>query len=244
MAQFADSQLFATPNAPYIRYLEQIKGQWPEAESLHGELKALIPIVKACHQPVPANRNTRVGKFVNVAEVLDIHDDVKGRHNEVKSPTSSLGAYEGRTLPDSRAISNFLHRLQSCESSVHTRIIVLHNGRSEPGERDADSLFFCHVLGIELNLPPTDVSNLAQLDYHCGGHTQADQQPRQRLSMKPGFVSLGFSDETRKRSTAAYIGRRNFGTASPHVGEFINRSLRTKMTLTFDSRGSAASSRV
>jgi len=223
MAQFADSQLYATSQAPYIKYLERIKGQWLEAESLDEELKALTPVVKRYHKPLSPNRTVSDRKFVNVAEVLDIHDDVNGRQNEVKSPTSSLGAYDGLTLPDSRAIGNFLSRLQCCEPSVHTRIIVLHSGRKAPGDRAADSLFFCHVLGVELDLPPTDVRNLAQLDRHRDGCTLTSDQPRQQLPMKPGFVSLGFLEETRKRSVAAYIGRRKIGAASPHVGRLIDQ---------------------
>jgi hypothetical protein len=211
MAQFADSQLFATTKAPYIKYLEHIKSEWPEAESLDESLRKLTSLVKRYH--------ARVGEFVNVAEILDIHNDVNGRNNAIKTSPPSLGAYNDRTLPDPRAIENFLSRLRSCESSVHTRIIVLHSGREAAGDRAADSLFFCHVLGVELDLPPTDVRNLAQLDYLRNGYVQAAEQPRQRLPMKPGFVSLGYSEVTRKRSVAAYIGRRKIGTASPHIGE-------------------------
>ena len=219
MAQFADSQLFATTKAPYIKYLEHIKSEWPEAESLDGALKKLTSLVKQYHVPISASRNAKVGELVNVAEILDIHDDVNGRNNAIKSPTPSLGAYRDLTLPDPRAIENFLSRLRSCEPSVHTRVIVLHSGRGAPGDRAADSLLFCHILVVELDLPPTDVRNLAQLDYLSNGYVQAAEQPRQRLPMKPGFVSLGFSEETRKRSVAAYVGRRKMGTASPHIGE-------------------------
>jgi hypothetical protein len=221
MAQFADSQLFATTNAPYIKYLEKIKGQWFEAESLEEELKALTPVVKKYHQPISANRTVKDTKFVNVAEILDIHNDVKGRNDFVQSPTASLGAYNGLTLPEPRAIENFTRQLRCCEPSVHTRIVVLHSGRSAPGARAADSLFFCHVLGVELDLPPTDVSNLAQLDRLRNGYVHADEQPRQRLPMKPGFVSLGYFEETRKRSVAGYIGRRKLGSTSPHIGKLL-----------------------
>jgi hypothetical protein len=223
MAQFADSQLFATTKAPYIKYLEHIKSEWPEADSLDETLKKLTSLVKRYHEPVPTSRNARTGEFVNVAEILDIHDDVNGKNNVIKPLSPSLGAYKDLTLPDPRAIENFLSRLRSCESSVHTRVIVLHSGRGAPGDRAADGLFFCHVLGVELDLPPTDVRNLAQLDRLNDGYVQAAEQPRQRLPMKPGFVSLGFSPETRKRSVAAYIGRRKIGTASPHIGELTSR---------------------
>ena len=221
MAQFADSQLFATTKAPYIKYLENIKDKWSEAESLDESLKKLTSLVKHYHEPVPAGRNARVGEFVNVAEILDIHDDADGRNNVIKPSPPSLGAYKDLTLPDPQAVENFLSRLQSCDSSVHTRIIVLHSGRGAPGDRAADSLFFCHVLGVELDLPPTDVRNLAQLDYLSNGYVQSSEQPRQRLPMKPGFVSLGYLEATRKRSVAAYIGRRKIGAASPHIGELL-----------------------
>jgi hypothetical protein len=243
MAQFTDSQIFATNQAPYIKYLENIKDQWSEAESLDRELKQLTSLVKRHHEPVPAGRNAKIGEFVNVAEILDIHDDVNGRNNAIKTSPPSLGAYKNLTLPDPRAIENFLSRLRSCESSVHTRIIVLHSGRGAPGDRAADSLFFCHVLGVELDLPPTDVHNLAQLDYLSNGYVQAAEQPRQRLPMKPGFVSLGYSEATRKRSVAAYIGRRKTGTASPHIGELIFcSSLHSDVLLTINSRCPPASS--
>jgi hypothetical protein len=222
MAQFADSQLFATTKAPYIKYLERIKNEWPQADSLDGALKKLTSLVKRYHQPVPAGRNARVGEFVNVAEILDIYDGANGKNNAIKTPIPSVGAYHDLTLPDPRGIENFLGQLRSCEQNVHTRIIVLHSGRGASGDRAADSLFFCHVLGVELDLPPTDVRNLAQLDHLSNGYVQPAEQPRQRLPMKPGFVSLGFSEVTRKRSVAAYIGRRKMGAASPHVGELTS----------------------
>jgi len=244
MPQLPDSQLFATPKAPYIKYLENIKGRWPEAESLDYWLKRLIPVVERYHEPVSANRNAKVGEFVNVAEILDIHEDASGKHNQFKTPTSSLGAYNGLTLPDSRAVENFLHQIRRCDPAVHTRLVVLHNGRCLPGDRAADTLFFCHVLGVELDLPPTDVRNLAQLYNHRDGWLQANQHSRQCLPMKPGFVSLGLSQTTGKRSTAAYIGRRNIGAAKPHVGEIsVQRSL-DKTILMRDSRGSPTSPRV
>jgi len=244
MAQFTDSQLFATPNAPYIKYLEKIRGQWPEADALNAALKRLTQVVERYHEATPANKNAKVGEFVNVAEILDIHHDVNGKQDAIKAPSSSLGTYNGLILPEPRAIDNFLHQLRSCEPSVHTRIIVLHNGHYTPGDRAADSLFFCHVLGVELDLPPADVRNLTQLDRHQDGNIMTVEQPRQRLPMKPGFVSLGFSEETRKRSVAAYIGRRKMGSAAPHVGELAIRSPYAEMILTFASRRPSTSSQI
>jgi hypothetical protein len=183
---------------------------------------------------------------MTVAELLDIQSDANGNHNTLKAPIPSLEAYSNTTMPEPAAVDNFLHKLQRCGPNVHTRIVVLHSGRFLSGDRAVDSLFFCHVLGIELDLCPTDVCDLAQLDNHRDGWAPTDMQPRQRLPMKPGFVSLAFSKETRKRSVAAYIGRRQMGQSAPHVGKLCN-SLLTKLAsvrLTIYSRCSPSGGRL
>jgi hypothetical protein len=86
MTQFAESQVFATPGAPYIRYLEKIKGQWLEAEMLHEELEPLTPVVKRYNHSVPANRTVKDCRFVDVAEILDIDT-----RTLAKRTTSSTG---------------------------------------------------------------------------------------------------------------------------------------------------------
>jgi hypothetical protein len=232
MSRVPVSQLFATSKAPYIKYLEKIKDRWVDAAVLEKSLKSLTPVVERYNKPVSPNRKSKEDRAVTVAELLDIQSDANGNHNTLKAPIHSLAAYSNHTMPEPAAIDNFLHRLQRCEPNVHTRIVVLHSGRFLSGDRAVDSLFFCHVLGIELDLCPTDVCDLAQLDNHRDGWAPTDMQPRQRLPMKPGFVSLAFSKETRKRSVAAYIGRRQMGQSAPHVGNFWIFSL-TKLTTTW-----------
>jgi hypothetical protein len=219
MAQSFDAQQLATPEAPYIKYLESIKSEWIEAEILERTLKALAKDVKRCHKPVPApaTRSDRT----SIAEILDIQVDANGNNKPLQAPNPSLDALDGRVITNSTATSNFLHQLRTCSSNTHTRIIVLHSGRTKLGYSAFDSLFFCHVLGIELNLSPTDVRLLAQLDHGHEDPVQATINSHQLLPMKPGFVSLGFTEETRKRNVGAYLGRKRFGNVSPQVGEFI-----------------------
>lgn len=225
MARVATSQLFATSKAPYIKYLEKIKDRWVDADILETSLKSLTPLVERYNKPVSPNRIAKEDRSITVAEILDIQSDANGNHNTLTAPIPSLEAYSNLAMPEPAAIDNFLHRLQRCGPNVHTRIVVLHSGRFLPGDRAVDSLFFCHVLGMELDLCPTDVCDLAQLDTHRDGWAPTDMQPRQRLPMKPGFVSLAFSKETRKRSVAAYIGRRQMGQSAPHIGEYCNSLL-------------------
>jgi hypothetical protein len=218
MAQYFDPQQLATPEAPYIKYLESIKGEWIEAEILERTLKALAKDVKRCHKPVPPGRPTTRSDRTTVAEILDIQLDANGNNKPLQSSNPSLEAFDGRVITHPTATSNFLHQLRTCSSNTHTRIIVLHSGRTKLGDSAFDSLLFCHVLGIELNLSPTNVRHLAQLDHGYEDPVQATVNSHQMLPMKPGFVSLGFTEETRKRNVGAYLGRKPFGSVSPHVG--------------------------
>jgi hypothetical protein len=147
---------------------------------------------------VPAGRPTTRSDRTTLAEILDIQLDASGNNKPLQSSNPSLEAFDGRVVTHPTATSNFLHQLRTCSPNTHTRIIVLHSGRTKLGDSAFDSLFFCHVLGIELNLSPTNSHQL--------------------LPMKPGFVSLGFTEETRKRNVGAYLGRKPFGSVSPHVG--------------------------
>lgn len=222
MAQFIDPQQFATLDAPYIKYLEKIKSEWVEAEILENNLKALVKVVKRCHEPVPAGTPAKRSRCSTIAEILDIQVDANGNNKPLQSPTPRLEAFDGRPIPSSTAINNFLHQLRSCMSNTHTRIVVLHSTRfNKPADSAFDSLFFCHVLGVELDLSPTDVRNLAQLDHGYEGPVQAAVQAQQMFPMKPGFVSLGFSEETRKRNVAAYLQRKRIGNVAPQVGELL-----------------------
>jgi hypothetical protein len=244
MAQFFDPQQLATPEAPYIKYLKSIKGEWIEAGILERTLKALAKDVKRCHKPVPATA-TRSDR-TTIAEILDIQVDSNGNNKPLQASNPSLEAFDGRVITHPTATSNFLHQLRTCSSNTHTRIIVLHGGRTKLGDSAFDSLFFCHVLGIELNLSPTDVRHLAQLDHSRDDSVQATMDSQQLLPMKSGFVSLGFTEETRKRNVGAYLGRKRFGNVSPQVGEFIVKSGPTvgKAKLTIDSRCPLASLRL
>jgi hypothetical protein len=219
MTQFVGSQLLATSEAPYIKYLEKIKYQWDEAGVVERNLKTLATVVKRCHIPLPAGTPPKRSRRSTVAEILDIQADARGHTDSFKTPISSLEACDGTVVPSSTAIDNFLHQLQCCGPNVHTRIIVLHSGRTKAENNAFDTLFFCHILGVELDLSPTDVRHLAHLDFQQDGPMQAASQTRPLLSMKPGFVSLGFTD-SESRNRAAYLGRRTMGNASPQIGEF------------------------
>jgi len=242
MVQLVDSKIFATPDAPYIKYLEKISDRWGVAKELEQDLKKLIPIVKKHERPLIAKRMIGGGgSRETIAELLDIQPGGKGRGNTLKryGHLTSLEGRHGYTIPESTATTNFLHQLQSCEQDVHTRIVVLHSGRDGPGDMAFDSLFFCHVLGVELNLPPGDVRNLAQLADHDNSRFQGVPQSRQRLPMKPGYVSLGFSEESQKRNVAAYIGTRDMGPHAPHVGELTVTSFLALCKKRADSRQSS-----
>jgi hypothetical protein len=202
--------IFTAEQAPYIEYLSAINRV--EARTLEHDLRAAAALVQQKNTTGSGRRAYRC----TVAELRDIEVNTVGKSDNVLACTTLVDG--GLTVPEPGPVSSFLSQLSDCESSVHTRIIVLHSDRTTVEGKAADGLLFCHILGTILDLPPVDVRFLAQLDvsvYH------SPKQPRRpyQIPKKPGFVSLGESLIGRNRGVAAYLGRRTLGEHSPHVGK-------------------------
>lgn len=220
------SETFATLKAPYIKYLSSIKDRWKDAEAFERELQSLARSVKPSNTPSPPNRHS--GHRVTLAKVFD----VRNGHNSSgcalgSTPTQTLDAHDG-TLDPTR-VSKFLRELHTCEPNVHTRIIVLNSERTN-SDAAVDSLLFCHILGVELDLPLKDVQVLSQVNESNGLFAPFSGWPYYH-SLKPGSISCGPSlsitpglqhhdmcENSQKRSVASYLGRRKIGSCSPHLG--------------------------
>lgn len=220
------SETFASSRAPYIDYLAAIKGSWNEAGVFEAELRKLVEGVNNFEKPI--HPDYRGGPCTNVAEILDV---ITGPNGKLCIPTDRPTLTASRILPDKVAVKNFVDRLHTCGSNVNTRIIILNSARQLPDKEAADKLFFCHLLGAELDLPLTDVRIISQVGNLSDPTLPLARWPYCR-PMKPGFISLGPSKgSNQKRTLAAYVGRKQFGSFSPHVGQCTSKQLVTSASL-------------
>jgi hypothetical protein len=203
---------FATDHAPYIKYLSAIKCE--EARTLERDLRIAASLIR---------RSKAAGRKeyrCTIAESLDIRVSADGKHDNASNRATLYDG--GLTVPEPTAVASFLAGLDNCDPDVHTRVISLHSDRTTTEGNAADGLLFCHILGVILDLTPTDVRVLAQLEEPVDRIRARNRQPYQ-LPMKPGFVSLGESTTGRGRGVAAYIGRRVLGKSFPHISESVVR---------------------
>lgn len=199
--------------APYIQYLTAL-GQ-SQASALK---KDLVDAAKRIKQEISVT--SRRSPYSNViAQVLDIEAGRDGKSDVLRRHVGDTLDDGGLVIPKPRKVGAFLDQLGECKSSVHTRIIVFNPGRRFSLGNSADSLLFCHILGVKLDLPVSVVQCLADLVRS----DDAQSQERHRLPMMSGFVSLGESTytNTKSRGLAAYLGRRQVNGVYPHIGEFL-----------------------
>jgi hypothetical protein len=202
----SSAAIFTADRAPYMKYLSA--NNHGEARTLEHDLRTKAALVKQSK----ASPSERKPYAHTIVELRDIEVHTGGK---VLTCTTLMD--EGLKVPKPDTVARFLNQLDDCRSTIHTRIIILHGDRISVDGQAADGLLFCHILGIILDLSPVDVRFLAQLNTP----TYYDEKQLQRVSMKPGFVSLGESTHGKKRGVAAYVGTRRLGNHSPHVGESI-----------------------
>lgn len=121
-------------------------------------------------------------------------------------------------------VDEFLQGFQHCGSDVHTRVLLIqYSFGADAGheeELEIQTLLACHVLGVELDLRPSEVSIL-------GGVHGEDPALHYLLRhpIRRGFVSLGtpvvntpVGDST---CIGLNLGHRSLGEGNPFVGELI-----------------------
>jgi hypothetical protein len=209
---------YATQNAPYLQYLRAIEHDWQEAEVLARHLETAAGCL-----PTISDEFTLEGDSTPIAQIHDISvsADDQGHTSNKATLTASLGRHLIRPPPV--AVRKFLHKLQTCESDVHTRILVLHRQWGcTVRDRAADTLLFCHLLGMELDLRPSDVSILACL-------MDVDKRivsPR-RHPQRAGYVSFGSMEDLQSNSVAAWLGVRDFRGGSANLGTDVKPTTRS-----------------
>jgi hypothetical protein len=209
---------YATHNAPYLQYLRASERDWQEAEVLARHLE----IAAGC-LPTISEEFTLEGSSQPIAQIHDISvsADDQGNATNKATLTADLGRHLIRPPPG--AVGHFLRKLQTCESNVHTRILVLHRQWGCTGQdRAADTLLFCHLLGMELDLRPSDVSILASLmDLEINA-----MSPR-RHPQRAGYVSFGSMEDFQSNSVAAWLGVRDFRGGSANLGADLDITTRS-----------------
>jgi hypothetical protein len=210
------AKTYATHCAPYLQYLNSIQQDWKEAEVLSKHLN-----LAATRIPTVSDECVLQGERTIIAQILDISvaTDDQGNATYKVIPTSTLGRHLVR--PPSGEVEQFLQQIRSCEPKIGTRILVLHRqwGCTDQ-DKAADTLLFCHILGMELDLRPSDVSILAHIVGLDNGH-----QPHPRHPLRAGYVSLGSLDENHCNSAAASLGIRDFQGGSANLGAALNTTM-------------------
>ena len=208
------AETYASHDGLYLRYLNSIKKDWQEAEVLSRHLE----LAATCIPAIP-DECVLEGERTTIAHILDISRSPDGQGNTTNKATvtSILGRHLVRPPP--REVARFLQDLQSCGPNVDTRIVVLHRQWGCTNEdKAADTLLFCHILGAELDLRPSEVSVLARIV-----DLENEVVSLRRRPQRAGFVSLGSMDDLHSNSVAAWLGIRDFNGVSANVGTALYR---------------------
>jgi len=207
------AQTYATPNAPYLQYLNSIQKDWQEAEVLLRHLTLATTLI-----PTVSDEYFLRGGLLPIAQIFDISvlTDDQGNATNKAILTSTLRKRLARPPPDD--VEQFLRHLRSCELNVSTRVVVLHRQWAptlddKGAAKAADTLLFCHILGMELDLRPSDVSVLARIV-----DLEHNVESIRRHPQRAGYVSLGSLHQSECNSVAASLGVRRFQGGSANLG--------------------------
>jgi hypothetical protein len=203
------AESYATQDAPYLQYLRAIEHDWQEAELLARHLEAATECL-----PAISDQLTLEGYSNSIAQILDmsVSSDNEGNFSNTAALTADLGRHLVRR-PHPGAVRHFLRKLRSCEPGVHTRVVVLHRPWGTDQEKAADTLLFCHILGMKLDLRPSDVSTLARIEGLGEGSVSLRRHPQ-----CAAFVSLGSMNDDHSSSVAAWLGVRDFQDVQANLG--------------------------
>lgn len=214
-------ELFATANAPYIRYLDAVARGWQKAETLKHTMRTEAAFAQMERSTGVISRITRerLPDLLTVAAFLDVRPDSSGASGTVDVVASvkaaDLRGRNGDTMAD-----EFFKALRECQSDTHLRIVFLQQpvNKDYLAEKHVVYLLTCHVLGVELNLPPADVYAILEGVGPDFWHSRRSATARHRLQDMLSS-NLHFRRRKGKRSfSGAYLGRRKVGNNQPYHG--------------------------
>lgn len=206
---------FATKDAPYLKYLEGIAHGWQEAENLRLHLSRAIQHIDLWW--------SATDRRVMSAAILDVCVDSTGNPATVNT-TASLQTSDVRNSQDGTvnvaSAGRFFKQLHACRPDTHLRIVYARNRRRRFLDH-VNTLLFCHILGIELDLRPAQVCVLIQ--GLCFTLRAANFQLSRKRIHALG-VALDSYLQLRDpdgycTSAAANLGRRKVGDNRPYVGK-------------------------
>lgn len=211
------AEAYSTLNAPYLQYLKAIERGWQEAEVLARHLEKAAGFL-----PTITDESILEGESTPIAQIIDISVSPDGERNtrNTAKVTANLGRHLIRPVPGE--VGTFFQKLRSSKPDVQTRIVVLHRqwGCTDK-DQAADTLLFCHILGMELDLRPSDVTVLARiLDLK-----DEVVSPRRHPQLS-GYVSFGSMDDCQSNSVAAWLGILDFNGGLANLGKAFD--LRTR----------------
>lgn len=207
------SKLYATDSAPYLQYLNSVREDWQEAEVLSKHLTLAATLI-----PTRPDEYFLQGGHLAVAQILDISVSTDERGNATYGMNNTFTLRKRLDRPPTDKVEELLQHLRSCEPNVDTRVVVLHREWSFPPDdngasKAADTLLFCHILGMELGLRPSDVSVLARIvDF------EDKVESFRRRPQRAGYVSFGSLHKFHYNSVAASLGVRKFQGGSANLG--------------------------
>jgi hypothetical protein len=207
---------YATQDAPYLQYLRAIEHDWQEAEVLARHLETAAECL-----PARSHELNLEGYSTSIAQIIDISvsSDDQGNSSNTATLTADLGRHLVRPPPG--AVGRFLRKLRSCKPDVHTRVVVLYRPWGTDIDKAADTLLFCHVLGMELDLRPSDVSTLARLEGLRERAVSLRRHPQ-----CAAFISLGSMEDDHNSSVAAWLGVRSFQGVQVNLGACMESLVR------------------
>lgn len=201
---------FAREDAPYLKYLSSLKPDWDHSGDMYMDLTQNMVRQGIDRVTAPNER---------VAQILDVKYDHAPGKNTIKS-VKSIGGHTLHEGPTWALDREFFPSLRACDAGVHTRIVALSDDmlgsaeqvaytdtgrgpRRDPRLWCVGRLFLAHLLGVELDLRPAEVTPF--FDWNKA-------LPSRERNEAPAFVQF-------YGRTAAFFGRRQLKDGhSPYFG--------------------------
>ena len=148
---------FASVDAPYFEYLNNLPRRWDEVQGLRDGLQKALDTLS--HARIFQKPRTTGSSDTTVCCVYDVRADY---HRNCNTITTTAQVRRSHIQGHSDGFANlygandFFNALRHCEADVHTRIVVCQDSHQAQSVDTwaIEALFFGHLLGIELDLLP------------------------------------------------------------------------------------------
>lgn len=210
---------FASADAPYFEYLNNLPRRWVEVQGIRDVLQKALDTLS--HARIFQKPRITGSSDTTVCCVYDVRADYHRSCNTIATTAQARRSHiQGHSegYANLHGANDFFNALRHCEADVHTRIVVCQDSHQVQSVDTwaIEALFFGHLLGIELDLPPAFVYQLSQ-------RRHIKELPRVRRYQNPKLIDACVKLQMRNGqndNVGICLGRRAFGIGCPQLGKY------------------------